>query len=498
MNANPTLKPKLKQRFKLEMTNRQLQALYRKDLSSFIQLSFRILEQNTTYYHAPYIDLIADRLMGTISSPKLQRLIINMPPRMMKSLCASVIFPAWVLGNHPDKQLMCMSYRDDLARDFSMKTQKLMQSPEYQTLFPNTILSASRQTQFDFRTTMGGGRYALSTGGQVTGFGADIIIIDDPIKPSDANYKRLENCNRWFDENVQQRLNHKNSGVIIVVMQRVHEMDLTGYLKEKENIGGSRYWSLVLPAIAEKDEGMTMLSGGVYRRKQGEPLNPARENLDTLREIKYNLGAYIFAGQYQQQPVPIGETIVKENWFMRYKLAPTTFNMVIQSWDTAMTANDASDYSVGMTIGMIKVQGKMTFYILDVTRKKMEFPQVLKTIKAFHQSKNYARRRNIIVEDAGHGKAVIQSLRQDGIAIQTYKPVSDKHTRLMSITPELESGFVYLPERASWVEDFILEITRFPNTKHDDQVDALSQGINWFKEKYREPARVIRKPRCVR
>ena len=153
---------------------RQLEALYREDLSSFIQLAFSILEPNTEYHHSAHIDLIADRLMGTLDGDgcrvSAKRMIINMPPRMMKSLCASVCFPAWVLGKYPSKKIMCISYGEDLARDLSMKTQKLMESDIYQYLFPNTVLSSHRQTQFDLHTTMGGRRHAVSTGGAIAGF----------------------------------------------------------------------------------------------------------------------------------------------------------------------------------------------------------------------------------------------------------------------------------------------------------------------------------------
>lgn len=474
--------------------SRQMEALCREKLSIFIRLAFSVLEPYTEYHHSDHIDLISDRLMGTLEKDIAKRLIINMPPRMMKSICASIAFPAWVLGKYPSKKIMCISYSEDLARDLSMKTQKLMESGIYKHLFPKAQLSNQRQTQLDLRTTKGGGRYAASTGGAIAGFGADIIIIDDPIKPSDANYKKLENCNRWFEENIYQRLNNKNTGIIVIVMQRVHENDLTGFLQDKANNGGTRYLPLILPAIAESYEENTFWYGGIYKRNQGEALHPERESIKFLKEAKNNLGSYTFAGQYQQRPAPAGETIVKGNWFNRYKqIHLNSFSTVIQSWDTAMTANDTSDYSVGITIGMLKSNSnKMTFYILDVIRKKMEFPEVLKAIKAF--SKEYARRRNIIVEDAGHGKAVIQSLRQDGIPINAHKPMGDKHTRLISITDVLESGFVYLPEKAPWLDDFLLEVTRFPNAKHDDQVDALSQGINWFKEGYRKPVRVIRNP----
>lgn len=171
------------------------------------------------------------------------------------------------------------------------------------------------------------------------------------------------------------------------------------------------------------------------------------------------------------------------------------FDLIIQSWDTAMTANEFSDYSVGMTIGFIKDGDKKYYYILDVVRKKMEYPELVRYIQSWAHKNEYTKRKKVIVEDAGSGKAVIQSLRAEGHSVCAYKPTADKHTRLIAVTDILESGFVYLPEKSRWLDDFLLEVTRFPNAKHDDQVDALSQELNWLTSNYRVPVKVIRKPR---
>ena len=240
-----------------------------------------------------------------------------MPPRMMKSMSVSIAYPAWILGKAPQTKIMCVSYSEDLARDLSMKTQKLMSSAFYKTLFPNTIISSSRLTQLECFTTKGGGRYAVSTGGAIAGFGADIIIIDDPIKPSDANSKKLENCNRWFTENIYQRLNNKSTGSIIVVMQRVHENDLTGFLLENQ----TNWQHLSLPAIAENNEYHKLKSGGIYKRGEGEPLHSERESLEQLAKVKVDLGSYIFAGQYQQSPAPAEGGIVKTKQYSKGKVS---------------------------------------------------------------------------------------------------------------------------------------------------------------------------------
>lgn len=482
--TKPIIKEKIMKQNNLNINNRQLQALYRQDLSSFIQMAFKTLEPYSQYHHSPHIDLIADYLMQTYHGDK-NNLIINMPPSMMKSLSVSVAYAAWILGKAPQTKIMCVSYSEDLARDLSMKTQKLMNAEFYKLLFPETIINSNRLTQLECFASVGGGRYAVSTGGAIAGFGVDIIIIDDPIKPTDANSKRLENCNRWFTENIYQRLNNKNTGSIIVVMQRVHENDLTGFLLSKQ----INWQHLSIPAIAETDEYYKLKSGDVYTRKLGQALHPQRESLKQLKQVKHNLSSTIFTVQYQQRPAPAQGSIIKAKWFMRHHETQYPqeryLKIIVQSWDTAISEKDSADYSVGITFAFYKVHGVYRYYILDVIRKKMEFPKLLQTIKKARNKYYYVYPTHVVVEDIGVGKAVIQALEEQDIEIESHKPTGDKYTRLVTTTDVLETGQIYLPKQAPWLDDFIQELTHFPNAKHDDQVDAFSQGLNYLRDIYK-------------
>jgi predicted phage terminase large subunit-like protein len=459
----------------------EIAALLRQDLSSFVCRTFQELNPQTEYLHNWHVDLIASKLTD-VAEGKINRLIINIPPRNLKSICASVAFPAWLLGHYPSKKVICASYAYDLAAKHAMDCRQVMQSPWYQEIFPNTRLSANRSAVNDFTTTNNGGRMAVSTGGGITGRGADILIIDDPLKPDEATSDVVrKSVNEWFDGTAYTRLDSKKDGAIIIIMQRLHLDDLVGYVQEK---GG---WEVVcLPAIAEdQTEHVFNTLRGPRRviRHPGTPLHGARESLETLAIIRANMAEYLFYGQYQQAPVPIGGGMIKTDWIQRYTpdMLPQTFEMVVQSWDTASKVNNFADYSVGITLG---IKDKK-IYVLDVKRARMDFP-VLRTtaIAAYHQYKPHT----ILIEDASSGTQLVQDMKEHQIyCVKPIKPEGDKKTRLFAQASVFESGKIYVPTQAPWMDDFIHEITSFPSAKFDDQVDAMSQGLTYLREHLDEP-----------
>lgn len=449
--------------------------LYRNHFGSYIAFVFNVLFPGKRYLHNWHLDVIADHL-SRCATGEIKRLIINMPPRMMKSTCSSIALGTWLLGRDPSTQIMNISYGQELVKDFGSASQKLMQSPRYRKLFPNTRLTPNRCTAEGLFLPQGGYRLGLSAGGAITGRGADFIIIDDPLKASDAHGKELYSINQWFDDNIYQRLNNKNTGVIIVVMQRLHEDDLTGYLMSKDED-----WTLLtLPAIAEENLEYQLSDGGVYLRNRGDVLHPEIESLAHLLNFKTSHGSYVFDAQYQQHPSSPEEGLVKADWFVRVPPSewPTTFEHVFQSWDTAHDINEHNDYSVGITFGC---HNKIT-YVLDVFRKKLQFNDLMKAIV---QKRDTYKPRDVVIEDAASGKSLIQALHSDRIPARSYKPTGDKFIRLSSVAGLVESGLVRLPTSAPWLDDFVMELTRFPNARHDDQVDAFSQGLLWLQDKGR-------------
>lgn len=385
------------------LSQADLLRLMRNDLASFIAASFIELNPGTAYLHNWHIDVIANRLTQ-FAHGKLTRLVIMLPPRSLKSHCASVSLVAWLLGQDPTKRIICASYSQDLADFHARSCLKLMQSDLYRRLFPNTQLSTTRRAIAEFFTTQEGMRLATSVGGTLTGKGGDYVIIDDPLKPEDALSDTLRNnANEWYDGTVISRLNNKATGGVLIIMQRLHEDDLVGHVLEHKG------WEVLrLPAIAEEDEEYrvdTLLGPSTFNRRRGGALHPERESLVTLDQIRATQGEYHFAAQYQQLPAPRGGGLLKTAWLQYYEPheRPEFFDHVIQSWDTAAKATQLADYSVCTTWG---VKGDK-IYLLEVYRAKLDFPDLR---RAAIQLVEQHRPDYVLVEDQSSGTQLIQEL----------------------------------------------------------------------------------------
>lgn len=461
-------------------TASEYQALLRRDFMTFAHRAFVQLNPQTEFLFNWHLDLIADRLMACMEG-RCRRLIINLPPRSLKSHLVSVALPAFWLGRHPSAQIICASYGQELAEKFSTDTRKVMTAEWYEAIFP-TRLAPTPNTVRGFHTTAHGARLATSVGGPLTGRGGDLIILDDPQKPEDAlsEVARVK-VRDWFDTTLYSRLNNKNEGCIILVMQRLHMDDLAGYLCEK---GGWEVLNLAALALEEERFEYTTLAGPqAHVRQPGEALHPERESVDTLEGIRASLGEWTFASQYQQTPAPRGGAMVKESWLMRYDLTqlPDRFERTIMSWDTASKASELSDYSVGTVWG---VKGKQ-IYLLYVYRKKVNYPELKQAIKALNQDWNPSE---ILIEDKASGIQLIQELLHEGVrGIKGIKPEGDKIMRMHAQTTPFEQGRVLLPMQAPWLADYQNELLAFPFSRHDDQVDATAQALKWLHECSQEP-----------
>ena len=455
-------------------------ALLRTDLATFVERAFGQLVPNTTFLPNWHIELIASKLEAVLDG-RITRLIINVPPRSLKSIIASVAFPAWALGHRPDRWIIGASYGQDLAEKLAGDCRRVMQSAWYQRVFP-TRLHALRPAVHDLRTTAGGGRFATSVGGVLTGRGGDIIIIDDPLKPDQAMSEAARrNANEWFDHTVRSRLNDQQTGALVIIMQRLHLDDLVGHVREQEE------WQIVsLPAIAEIEERWeweSVRGHHVVVRHPGDLLHPEREPLEVLKRQRTTLGEYNFAGQYQQAPVPQGGAMIKTKWLQYYEPAeqPATFDQIIQSWDTANSATELADYSVCTTWGR---QGTRA-YLLHVYRERVNYPDLK---RAVHAQASAWRPDVILIEDKASGTQLIQELRSAGLsAIRPVTPQGDKRMRMYAESGKIEQGDLLLPIRAPWLADYLAELTSFPQSKHDDQVDATAQALHWIGAEGIEP-----------
>jgi predicted phage terminase large subunit-like protein len=449
-------------------------AILRSDFWFFAQRCFCELNPQTTLATNWHLEVIAAKLTA-VREGKIRRLIINLPPRHLKSLMASIAFPAWCLGHDPSAQILSCSYGQDLADKLARDCRSIMMSQWYRQIF-RTRLAAHRQAVQEFLTTRQGYRLATSNGGVLTGRGADIILIDDPLKPEEAlSDAQRQATNEWYDHTLYSRQNDKRYGAIVVIMQRLHEDDLVGHVLGQEE------WEVVrFPAIAEADEVHkieTIWGPRSFTRRQGDALHPEREPLDTLDRIRRTLGEYNFAGQYQQTPAPLGGGMVKAEWFKRYRSneRPESFERIIQSWDTANKATELSDFSVCTTWG---VRGKNLF-LLNVLRKRLEYPALKRAVR---EQQSQFDADVVLIEDKASGTQLIQELIADGFhRVKRYKPECDKIMRLHAQTATIENGFVHLPESASWLAEYLHEMTVFPKGKHDDQVDSTAQFLDWFK-----------------
>ena len=474
----------------IDEERRFFNALLREDFKSFVIKVFNEVSPNDTYLDNWHIDVICRELMKASDDTNVNnRLIINIPPRYMKSIICSVAYPAFLLGHNPRVSIICVSYSDELAEKFALDCKRVVQSAWYKDLFPKTAISRDKKAVCDFVTTRGGGRYTTSVNGTLTGRGGDYIIIDDPMKPMDAISDTLrEKTNQWYGHTLYSRLNNKNTGKIIVIMQRLHDEDFTGYLLATDD----RFEHIKIQGIAEQDEEWVVedsITGNqrIIKRKQGEALHPAREDLDELQNIRNTKGEYNFAGQYQQNPVPREGAIIKSRWLQYYnpeelkkalKDGSIKPNCIVQSWDTANKVEEHNDYSACITI-LFDCNKKG--YVLESYREKLEFPSLIRKAKEKYKltKSQYKCPVKLFIEECGSGIQLIQTLRSEHrIYPQEIKPEYDKATRLQSISHLIENGSCLFPDNEPhWWNNFLYELIRFPKTKHDDQCDALSQAL---------------------
>lgn len=449
----------------------ELDAILRSDLTAFVHKVFKTVSPNDTFKPNWHIEAITYELTRCHAREN-RRLLITQPPRSLKSICTSVAFVAWALGHDPSLRFLCVSYSEGLANDLARQFRMVVESDWYKRVFPRMRLK--KETKAECITTRGGSRVALSVGGSVTGRGADFIIIDDPLKAEDGASESARNSvNQWYDGTLSTRLNDKERGVIILVMQRLHQEDLAGYLIER-----GEWHQLNLPAIAVEDQYVRIGPDEVHNRKQGEVLHPERESRETLDRIKTEIGSLQFSAQYQQSPIPLEGNLVKREWLQTYDTAPArgTGVQIVQSWDIATTTDQRNDYSV-CTTWAVK---QKDYYLLDVWRDRVEFPDLRRKIV------NHALRyeaQTVLIEKAGPGLQLVQDLRRDAtpgfpnpIGVTTE---GDKLVRMEAQTPLVEAGHVLLPKEAPWLAAFLEELLAFPASKHDDQVDSVSQFLKW-------------------
>lgn len=452
----------------------------------------------------PYVDnwhihAIADHLQA-VSAGQIKRLVINIPPRHGKSNLASVAWPAWTWITRPEKQWLCGSYAEKLAIRDSLRMRRVISSPEYRRDFGDSFQLAGDQNQkVRFQNDKNGHRIAFGMTGGVMGDGGDILLIDDPHDRQGAHSEaERENALTTYDEALITRLNDLSTGAIVIIMQRLHQNDLSGHVLKQ---GG---WThLLLPMEYEsKAAKVTSIGFRDPRTREGEILDPVRFPTSELAKLKVSLGEYGTAGQLQQRPSPAGGGILKID---RICLWPTDrpfpdLEFVLQSYDTAFTEKTDGDPTASSVWGVFEHEGRRNAMLLEAWSDHLGYPDLRKKVMDDWGAKYGGRKNdpmhpprradNVLVEKKGSGQSLLQDLARANVPAVSYDPGrSDKVARAHMVAPFLDNGMIWVLESrkepgkpVKWARPFIEQLEQFPNGEHDDYVDTFTQAIIYLRD----------------
>jgi predicted phage terminase large subunit-like protein len=472
----------------------------RESFPAFVIGAWQVLEPRTVFAANWHIDAITAYLEAAARG-EIDRLVINVPPRHMKTLLVSVMWPAWCWTRAAHLRFLTASYGANLAERDAVRSRDLIRSAWYQERWPGVELKADVNRTSRYENTETGYRIATGVGGEATGEGGDTIIIDDPHKLEEAmSEPARRRVLDWHDGTIATRFNDPKTAVEIVVGQRVHEDDLSGHLVERG------YTHLCLPARYERQHPFVWPDDP--RRTDGELLWPRHFPERELRRTEETMGSFRAAGQLQQRPSAADGELFKRRWWRFFdpsylavdKVAMLpNFQHIVASWDTAFEARTTSDYVVGQVWG---IDGPDR-YLLYGYRRHANLNATLEAMRAAHAfvEERWPRAaHSIVVEKAANAAEIVAQLQKEISGVSAIPVTTDKITRAIAAAPPLESGHVYVPGHAApdstagyrapeWTASFIEEMASFPNGRYDDQVDSYSQAMAWARTRPTHPAR---------
>lgn len=453
-------------------------------LAAFIAEAWDVLEPFEPYQENWHIHYLAEYLEA-VTFGEITRLIINIAPRHMKSLLCSVMWPCWEWTFRPESRWLFASYAEDLAHKHSVDRRTLMQSDWYRSRWGRSVIFTPDQNQKGrFSNMRRGEMTAVSFGGRVTGLGGNRIVIDDPMNPrmADSDTER-ESAINFYRKTLHNRLNQPDRDAMVLVMQRLHENDMVGYLKDQE-------WErVVIPTEAEVDEQRVgVRSGVVYsERKEGDLLWPERFTPAVIAATKLDLGPD-YAAQHQQRPVPITGGIIKDHYWRYYEWAQRDVVLRLASQvdiftDTALKTGEENDWSVAAVWALVLQEHysgfPSGFYLVDLWREKAEFGALKQSLTNLVHA--YPNLMNIVVEDKVSGTSLIQEFQNALLPVLAFNPGDvDKVRRLKVKSGYLEGGLAHLPMGAPWLTEFLSEHRWFPKGEHDDMVDTTSMMLHHY------------------
>jgi phage terminase large subunit-like protein len=439
------------------------------DLSAFARKAIYELD-GTEISRDPYLDVIESPL-NDFSEGAIRRLIVNLPPRTLKTLFCSIVLSAWLLAHDPTLKILLITYSQDLAENIARAIRTILEAPWFKRLFPSTRIKKGHAQVRNFATTAGGQVYAVSFDGAITGFGGDVIIIDDPHNISDVDFLgRIERTVDRFKTIVKRRLNNPKKGRILVVAHRVHEHDLSAHL-----LATGRYTHVALPMIATRDQ-TYRTNYGSWRRRKGELLRPDADDIDELNQLREELVNPDFELLYQQDTEGQSFPSVKLAHFGRYELDEILNLPRFVSVDPGLSKEEGCSFSVAQ----VWATDWVNFYLIDQFRARCDFIDLVKGVKGL-------ARRNfgapILIEKTANGHALLSGLtrKQQRRAIPIL-PLDSKTRRFRRHLPKIVGAHVKLPKNGAFVDGFMKEIVEFPHGRYDDQVDAMVQFFDWLEK----------------
>jgi len=442
----------------------------------FFQQAWDVLEPANPLKKNWHLELLCEYLT-LVSDGKMQKLLINMPPRNVKSTLTTITFPAWVWTRRPAMRFVFCSYSSSLSTKHSIDRRRLIESPWYRERWGGIVqLSEDQNQKHEYENTARGHMVSTSIGGTLTGKGGDIIIEDDMLNPNESDSEAARRHSLSMHRNVlPTRLDSPITGARILVEQRTHPDDVSGHVLKNE-----RDWThLCLPIEAEEKTSVVFpISGRIIEREAGNILNPMHQGKKEVDDLKRSMGSRAFAAQCQQNPTSELGNILKRSFWRHWHVKPPGFDIVIQSWDMTFKETKSGSYVCGQLWG----KRSANFYLLDQVRARMDFNDSVKALETFTAMHQEAFAK--LVEDKANGPAIISTLKNRIPGIIPVSPIGTKAARAQNISPIAEAGNIHLPDMVSnpWVADFIEECAAFKGVgnERNDQVDAMTQAVCWL------------------